>query len=54
MYIGQLFKVSLSAMELMLNPLVPRAEKIKIRQYNFELSFNGLICKGNGLFQCSL
>ena len=34
-------------------------QKIKIRQFNFELSelnwplINGLICKGNGLSQCS-
>ena len=24
-------------------------EKIKIRQFNFEMTINGLICKGNGL-----
>ena len=31
-----------------------RGRKIKIRQFNFELTFNGLIFKGNGLSQCSL
>ena len=30
------------------NPLVSRTPK-KIRQLNFELTFNGLICNGNGL-----
>ena len=29
-------------------------EKIKIHQFNFELTFNGLIYKGNGLSQSSL
>ena len=33
---------------------VAEGAKIKIRQYKFELSFNGLICKGIGLSQCSL
>ena len=28
--------------------------EIKIRQFNFELNFNGSICKGNALSQCSL
>ena len=28
------------------NPLVPRMKKIKIRQFNFKLTFTGLICKG--------
>ena len=28
--------------------------KIKIRQFNFELTFNGLIWKGSDLSQCSL
>ena len=28
--------------------------KINIRQFKFELAFIGLICKGNGLSQCSL
>ena len=31
------------------NPLVPRAQKIKIRQFDFEATFKGLICNGNGL-----
>ena len=37
-----------------INPLVPRVQKIKIHQSNFELTFNDFICKGNGLSQCSL
>ena len=36
------------------NPLVPRVQKWKIRQFNFKFTSNGLICKGNGLSQCSL
>ena len=36
-----------------LNPLVPMAKK-KIRQFNFELTFNGFICKENGLFHYSV
>ena len=36
------------------NPLVSEGEKIKIRGFNFELTFNGLVCKGNGSSQCSL
>ena len=38
----------------LLNPFRAEGEKIKIRQFNFELNFNRLICKGNGLSQCSL
>ena len=36
--------------------LTIRAEgaKIKIRQFNFESTFNPLICKWNGLFKCTL
>ena len=37
---------------LLLQPISAEGEKIKIRQFNFELTFNSLICKGNGLFQC--
>ena len=37
----------------MINPLVQRG-KIKIRQFNFELTFNGFICNLHGLSQCSL
>ena len=33
------------------NPLAPRAQ---IRQFNFEFTFNGFICKGNDLSQRSL
>ena len=35
-------------------PIIAKGEKIKIRQFNFELTFSGLICKGIGLSQCSL
>ena len=28
--------------------------KVKIRQFNFKLAFNGLICKGTGLSLCPL
>ena len=34
-----------------LKPLAPEGTKIKIRQFNFKLTFNGLICKGNDLSQ---
>ena len=33
-----------------LNPLVPRVKNIKIRQFNFKLTFTGLIFKGNSRF----
>ena len=35
-------------------PSSAESEKIKIRQFNFELTFSGLIYKGNRLFHCSL
>ena len=35
-------------------PISAEPTKITIRQFNFELTFNGLIFKGNGLSQCSL
>ena len=34
--------------------IIAEGEKIKKRQFNHELTFNGLICKGIGLSQCSL
>ena len=38
----------------LLNPLEPRVQKNKIRQFNFKLSFNGLIRKGSSLSRYSL
>ena len=35
-------------------PICAEGEKVKVRQFNFELTFNCLICKGSGLSQCSL
>ena len=36
------------------NPLVPRVQNIKSRQFRFRLTLTGLICKGNGRFWHSL
>ena len=37
-----------------INPSVPKAENLKIRQFNFKLTFAVSICKGNGRFWHSL
>ena len=40
-------KKSYETIETLFNPLVPRVKKVKIRQFNFKLTFTGLICKRN-------
>ena len=35
-------------------PISAEGEEIEVRQFNFELAINDLICRRNGLSQCSL
>ena len=47
-------KYIINKLKELIEPTSAEGEKIKICQFNFELTFNGLICKGNGLSQCPL